>query len=67
MLSYINMKSSELSHKISSILEKELDGKVFEHKTYADGMGCQFTFYFKNKSFVLDLWDEDVVDILNKE
>ena len=52
VLSYINMKASELSHKLSSIIEKELDGKVFEHKTYADGMGCQFTFYFKNKSFV---------------
>ena len=66
VLSCINMTPSELSHKISSILEKELDGKVFEHKTYADGMGCQFTFYFKNKSFVLDLWDEDVVELLNK-
>ena len=25
------------------------------------------TFYLKDKSFVLDLWDEDVVDIFNKE
>ena len=66
VLSCIKMTPSELSHKISSILEKELDGKVFEHKTYADGMGCQFTFYFKNKSFVVDLWDEDVVELFNK-
>ena len=66
VLSCINMTPSELSHKISSIIEKKLDGKAFEHKTYADGMGCQFTFYFKNKSFVLDLWDEDVVELLNK-
>jgi len=63
----IKMDPSKLAHKISSILEKESDGKVFEHKTYADGMGCQFTFYLKDKSFVVDLWDEDVVDILNKE
>ena len=60
------MKASKLAHKISSILEKESDGKVLEHKTYADGMGCQFTFYLKDKSFVVDLWDEDVVELLNK-
>ena len=53
--------TTELSHKISSILEKELNGIVFEHETYVNGMGCQFTFYLKGKSFVVDLWDEDVV------
>ena len=66
MLSYINMKASELSHKLSSILEKELDGKVFEHETYVNGMGCQFRFYLKDKTFMVDLWDEDVVELLNK-
>ena len=60
------MTPSELSHKISSILEKELDGKVFEHETYVNGMGCLFTFYLKGKSFVVDLWDEDVVKEFNK-
>ena len=58
--------TTELSHKISSILEKELDGKVFEHETYVNGMGCQFTFYLKGKAFVVDLWDEDVVKLFNK-
>ena len=62
----ITMTPSELAHKISSLLEKELDGKVFEHGTYADGMGCKFTIYLKDKSFVVDLWDEDVVVISNK-
>ena len=57
---------SELSHKISSILEKELDGKAFDHETYVNGMGCQFRFYLKDKSFVVDLWDEDVVELFNK-
>ena len=60
------MTTTELSHKISSILEKELDGKVFEHETYVNGMGCQFTFYLKGKAFVVDLWDEDVVELFNK-
>ena len=55
VLSYINMKASELAHKISSLLEKELNGKVFEHGTYAGGMGCKFTIYLKDKSFVVDL------------
>ena len=48
------MTPTELSHKISSILEKELDGKVFEHETYVNGIVCQFTFYLKGKSFVVD-------------
>ena len=60
------MTPTELSHKISSILEKELDGKVFEHETYVNGMGCQFTFYLRGKSFVVDLWDENVVELFNK-
>ena len=60
------MTPTELSHKISSILEKELDGKVFEHETYVNGMGCQFTFYLKGKAFAVDLWDEDVVELFNK-
>ncbi len=60
------MDPSKLAHKISSILEKESDGKVFEHETYVNGMGCQFTFYLKGKAFVVDLWDEDVVKEFNK-
>tara|TARA_R100000654_G_scaffold32257_1_gene57215 strand:+ start:379 stop:567 length:189 start_codon:yes stop_codon:yes gene_type:complete len=59
------MNPSKLAHKISSILEKELDGKVFEHETYVNGMGCQFRFYLKDKSFMVDLWDEDVVNNFN--
>ena len=39
---------------------KSLRGKKSEFKLK------KFTIYLKDKSFVVDLWDEDVVDLFNK-
>ena len=33
---------------------------------YLDGMGTQFSFDLKGKSFSVDLWDEDIVKEFNK-
>ena len=60
------MTVSELAHKISSAIEKESGAKAFEHETYLNGTGCQFTFYIKDKAYSIDIWDEDVLKEFNK-
>ena len=45
---------------------KELGGKINRQGQYLNGMGTQFSFDLNGKSFSVDLWDEDVVELFNK-
>jgi len=51
-----------------NLLDKlEADGvELNGQDQYLDGMGTQFSFDLKGKSFSVDLWDEDVVKEFNK-
>ena len=60
------MTQNKIAKILIQTIIKELGGKLNGQDQYVNGMGCQFTFYLKGKSFVVDLWDEDVVKLFNK-
>ena len=45
---------------------KELGGKLNWQDQYLDGMGTQFSFDLNGKSYLVDLWDEDILKEFNK-
>ena len=60
------MTQGKIAKILIQTIIKELGGKLNGQGQYLDGMGTQFSFDLKGKSFSVDLWDEDVVKLFNK-
>jgi hypothetical protein len=61
----ITMTQNKVAKILIQTIIKELGGKLNGQEQYLDGMGTQFSFDLKGKSFSVDLWDEDVVKEFN--
>ena len=60
------MTQGKIAKILIQTIIKELGGKITRQRQYLDGLGTQFSFDLKGKSFSVDLWDEDVVELFNK-
>ena len=59
------MRTGKIGKILVQTIIKELGGKITEQGEYLDGIGMQFSFDLKGKSFSVDLWDEDVLEKFN--
>ena len=60
------MTQNKIAKILIQTIIKELGGKLNGQDQYLDGMGTRFSFDLKDKSYSVDLWDEDVVEKFNK-
>ena len=60
------MTQNKIAKILIKTIIKELGGKLNGQDQYLDGMGTQFSFDLKGKSYSVDLWDEDIVKEFNK-
>ncbi len=56
------MKPYDIGSTIINLIEKELGGKANGHEDYLEGKGTQFSFDLNDKSYSVDLWDEDILN-----
>ena len=56
------MTQNKIAKILIQTIIKELGGKLNGQDQYLEGMGTQFSFDLKGKSYSVDLWDEDVVE-----